>query len=57
MNISSLWDESARVEMSNDISNQTFLITGAYGFIGAWVVKHLLASGTRIAIFDKSKER
>jgi len=42
--------------MSNDLRNQTFLITGAYGFIGAWVVKHLLARGTRIVIFDKSKD-
>ncbi len=42
--------------MSNDISNETFLITGAYGFIGAWVVKHLLARGTRIVIFDKSMD-
>jgi nucleoside-diphosphate-sugar epimerase len=40
--------------MANDVSNQTFLITGAHGFIGAWVVKHLLARGKRVVIFDKS---
>jgi nucleoside-diphosphate-sugar epimerase len=35
-------------------NSQTFLITGAHGFIGAWVVKHLLQRGTRVVIFDKS---
>jgi nucleoside-diphosphate-sugar epimerase len=40
--------------MANDVSNETFLITGAHGFIGAWVVKHLLSRGTRVVIFDKS---
>jgi len=34
--------------------NQTFLITGAHGFIGAWIVKRLLERGTRVVIFDKS---
>jgi len=36
--------------------NQTFLITGAHGFIGAWIVKRLLECGTRVVIFDKSVE-
>lgn len=40
--------------MPNIISNQTFLITGAHGFIGAWVVKRLLERGIRVVIFDKS---
>ena len=40
--------------MENDISSQTFLITGAHGFIGAWIVKRLLERGTRVVIFDKS---
>jgi nucleoside-diphosphate-sugar epimerase len=35
-------------------NNQTFLITGAHGFIGAWIVKRLLERGTRVVIFDKS---
>src|SRR5260370_2749909 len=40
--------------MENDISSQTFLITGAHGFIGAWIFKRLLERGTRVVIFDKS---
>jgi nucleoside-diphosphate-sugar epimerase len=35
-------------------NSQTFLITGAHGFIGAWVVKHLLARKARVIIFDRS---
>jgi len=35
-------------------NNQIFLITGAHGFIGAWIVKRLLERGTRVVIFDKS---
>ena len=35
---------------------KTFLITGAHGFIGAWIVKRLLERGTRVVIFDKSVE-
>ncbi|HEY3025290.1 MAG TPA: SDR family oxidoreductase [Pyrinomonadaceae bacterium] len=35
-------------------NNQTFLITGAHGFIGAWIVKRLLERGTRVVIFDKT---
>jgi nucleoside-diphosphate-sugar epimerase len=37
-------------------NNQTFLITGAHGFIGAWVVKHLLARDARVVIFDRSMD-
>lgn len=29
-----------------------FLVTGAHGFIGAWVVKRLLAEGHNVTIFD-----
>lgn len=29
-----------------------FLVTGAHGFIGAWVVKRLLAEGQQVIIFD-----
>lgn len=36
--------------------NQTFLITGAHGFIGAWIVKRLLENGARIVIFDQSAD-
>jgi nucleoside-diphosphate-sugar epimerase len=35
-------------------NSQTFLITGAHGFIGAWVVKHLLAHNARVVLFDRS---
>lgn len=37
-------------------TNQTFLITGAHGFIGAWIVKRLLESGARVVVFDKSAD-
>ena len=40
----------------NELANQTFLITGAHGFIGAWIVKRLLERGTRVVIFDKSSD-
>jgi nucleoside-diphosphate-sugar epimerase len=40
--------------MENDINGKSFLITGAHGFIGAWVVKLLLAQNARVVIFDKS---
>jgi nucleoside-diphosphate-sugar epimerase len=40
----------------NELANQTFLITGAHGFIGAWIVKRLLERGTRVVIFDKSAD-
>lgn len=40
--------------MKNNSTNQTFLITGGHGFIGAWIVKRLLERGTRVVIFDQS---
>ena len=40
--------------MSNN--SQTFLITGAHGFIGAWTVKRLLDNGATVVIFDKSAD-
>jgi len=42
--------------MVNRFSNQTFLVTGAHGFIGAWIVRHLLEGGARVVIFDKSMD-
>ncbi|HMG72510.1 MAG TPA: NAD(P)-dependent oxidoreductase [Pyrinomonadaceae bacterium] len=42
--------------MGNELTNQTFLITGAHGFIGAWIVKRLLAGSARIVIFDQSTD-
>jgi nucleoside-diphosphate-sugar epimerase len=37
---------------SRDLSNETFLLTGAYGFIGAWIVKRLIDEKARVIIFD-----
>ncbi len=34
------------------LAKTTFLITGAHGFIGAWIVKRLVAAGARVVIFD-----
>lgn len=35
------------------LENTTFLITGAHGFIGAWVAKRLLSSNARVVLFDQ----
>jgi nucleoside-diphosphate-sugar epimerase len=40
----------------NILTNQTFLITGAHGFIGAWIVKRLLDNGATVVIFDKNSD-
>ena len=42
--------------MERSQSNSTFLVTGAHGFIGAWVVKRLLANDARVVIFDQSSD-
>ncbi len=36
------------------MSESRFLVTGAHGFIGAWVVKRLLAEGASVVISDQS---
>lgn len=36
------------------MSQTTFLVTGAHGFIGAWVVKRLLARAARVIALDQS---
>jgi nucleoside-diphosphate-sugar epimerase len=38
------------------MSTPTFLVTGAHGFIGAWVVKKLLAQDVKVVIFDQSAD-
>src|SRR5882762_8571802 len=38
------------------MNKPTFLITGAHGFIGAWIVKRLLASDAGVVIFDRSAD-
>ncbi|HEX8186386.1 MAG TPA: NAD-dependent epimerase/dehydratase family protein [Blastocatellia bacterium] len=45
-----------RDELKNDLAGQAFLITGAHGFIGAWVVKRLLKSDAHVVIFDSSAD-
>jgi UDP-glucose 4-epimerase len=37
-------------------AGQTFLVTGAHGFIGAWVTKRLLDAGARVIIFDRDAD-
>jgi nucleoside-diphosphate-sugar epimerase len=39
--------------MGAETKGQTFLVTGAHGFIGAWVTKRLLDAGARVVIFDR----
>jgi nucleoside-diphosphate-sugar epimerase len=40
----------------DELRNQTFLITGAHGFIGAWIIKRLLEADARVVIFDRSPD-
>jgi nucleoside-diphosphate-sugar epimerase len=34
----------------------SFLLTGAHGFIGAWVTKRLLDAGARVVLFDRDAD-
>ncbi len=38
------------------MSQPIYLVTGAHGFIGAWVVKRLVASDAQVVIFDRSAD-
>lgn len=38
------------------MSKPIYLVTGAHGFIGAWVVKRLLEAGSAVKILDKSPD-
>lgn len=38
------------------MSQPIYLVTGAHGFIGAWVVKRLLDDRARVVIFDKNSD-
>jgi nucleoside-diphosphate-sugar epimerase len=38
------------------MSQPIYMVTGAHGFIGAWVVKRLLAEKAEVVIFDKSSD-
>jgi len=42
--------------MGAETSGKTFLVTGAHGFIGAWVTKRLLGAGARVVIFDRDSD-
>jgi nucleoside-diphosphate-sugar epimerase len=42
--------------MGAEISGKTFLVTGAHGFIGAWVTKRLLDAGARVLLFDRDAD-
>jgi nucleoside-diphosphate-sugar epimerase len=39
------------------MAQKTFLVTGAMGCIGAWVLKHLVTKGERVVSFDVSTDR
>jgi nucleoside-diphosphate-sugar epimerase len=39
-----------------DLAGETFLVTGAHGFIGAWVTKRLLARGARVVVFERDPD-
>ena len=39
-----------------ELKDHTFLITGAHGFIGAWIIKRLLEADSRVVIFDRSAD-
>jgi len=39
-----------------EMTKPTFLVTGAHGFIGAWIVKRLLAEDAGVVIFDRSPD-
>jgi nucleoside-diphosphate-sugar epimerase len=41
----------------SDRSTKTFLVTGALGCLGAWVMHHLLERGDRVVAFDLSDNR
>ena len=38
------------------MTTERFLVTGAYGCIGAWVVHELLAGGSAVTTFDLSTD-
>jgi nucleoside-diphosphate-sugar epimerase len=51
-----LMEQAGLREQRPGPADRTFLVTGAHGFIGAWVVKRLLAAGERVIRFDASAD-
>jgi nucleoside-diphosphate-sugar epimerase len=47
--------KSSSTQLPN-LKEHVFLVTGAHGFIGAWIVKRLLAAQARVVIFDQSPD-
>src|SRR5215218_7103126 len=48
-----------QTESKGDVAaaaGKTFLVTGAHGFIGAWVTKRLLGAGARVLLFDRDAD-
>jgi nucleoside-diphosphate-sugar epimerase len=42
--------------MATETPGKTVLVTGAHGFIGAWVTKRLLDAGARVVLFDRDAD-
>ncbi len=40
----------------DSLSSQTFLITGAHGFIGVWITRRLLEADARVILFDRNTD-
>ena len=40
----------------DELKNRSFLLTGAHGFIGAWIIKRLLEADAQVVIFDRSAD-
>ena len=41
---------------TGNATGASFLVTGAHGFIGAWVTKRLLDAGARVLLFDRDAD-
>jgi nucleoside-diphosphate-sugar epimerase len=54
--IDSVRASGEQASLDSDLSRNTFLITGAHGFIGAWIVKRLLAANARVVMLDCSSD-
>src|SRR6476620_10859395 len=48
--------QPAHAGRSPGIHNMRVLITGGYGFIGAWIIRNLLAQGDQIWVYDLKED-